>query len=62
MKSRLAKKLACTPINRLAPYWIDKFICADRCDARIKTANAKWWKRKQRKQCSNENIDNNENN
>ena len=46
MKARLAKKLACTPINRLDPYWIDKFICSDRYDARIKTANAKWWKRK----------------
>lgn len=61
MKARLAKKLACTPINKLAPYWIDKFICADRCDARIKTANAKWWKRKQRKQCGNEKIENDEN-
>ena len=35
MKARLAKKLACTPINRLSPYWIDKFVCADRRDARF---------------------------
>ena len=46
MKARLAKKLARTPIDRLAPYWINKFVCTDRCDERIKTANAKWWKRK----------------
>ena len=60
MKTRLAKKLACTPINRLALYWIEKFICANRCDARIKKENEKWWKRTQEKQCSNENIENNE--
>lgn len=48
MKSRLAKKLAGTPINRLAPYWIDKLVCADRRDARFKKAFAKWNKREQR--------------
>ena len=61
MKARLAKKLACTPINRLAPYWIDKFICAERRDARLEKAIAKWNKREQRKQCSNENLENSEN-
>lgn len=48
MKARLAKKLAGTPINRLAPYWIDKFVCADRRDARLEKAIAKWRKREQR--------------
>ena len=62
MKARLAKKLACTPINRLSPYWIEKFVCADRRDARFEKAFAKWRKRKQIKQCSNENIEHNENN
>ena len=36
MKARLAKKLANTPVDRLAPYWINKFVCTDGCDARIK--------------------------
>lgn len=26
MKARLAKKIACTPIDKLSPYWIKKFL------------------------------------
>ena len=48
MKARLAKKLAQTPIDRLASYWINKFVCKDGRDARIAKAIAKWNKRKQR--------------
>ena len=48
MKARLAKKLAHTPIDRLAPYWFNNIRYADRCDARIEKAIAKWNKRKQR--------------
>ena len=48
MKARLAKKLAHTPIDRLAPYWINNIRNADRCDARFKKAFAKWNKREQR--------------
>lgn len=47
MKARLAKKLALTPIDRLAPYWIEKFLFADRRDARFEEAFAMWRKRKQ---------------
>ena len=49
MKARLAKKLACTPINRLSPYWIEKFVCADRRDARFEKALARWRRIKQTK-------------
>ncbi|MDY4498689.1 MAG: hypothetical protein SPE04_03845 [Prevotella sp.] len=49
MKARLAKKLARTPIDQLAPYWINKFVCTDGRDARLKKAFAKWNKREQRK-------------
>ena len=49
MKARLAKKLARTPIDRLAPYWINNIRNADRCDARLEKAIAKWNKREQRK-------------
>ena len=35
MKARLAKKLAHTPFDRLAPYWINKFVCKDGRDARF---------------------------
>ena len=38
MKARLAKKLASTPIDRLAPYWINKFVCTDGRDARFEKA------------------------
>ena len=49
MKARLAKKLANTPVDRLAPYWINKFVSTDGRDARFKKALAKWRKRKQRR-------------
>ena len=47
MKARLAKKLAHTPIDRLAPHWINKFIFKDGRDARFEKAFAKWNKREQ---------------
>ena len=62
MKARLAKKLAYTPIDRLAPYWINNFVYSDRCDARLEKAIAKWNKRNNDKQVINENIENYENN
>ena len=46
MKARLAKKLASTYIDRLAPYWFTNIRYADRCDARIEKAIAMWNKRK----------------
>ena len=49
MKARLAKKLARTPIDRLAPYWINKYVCTDGRDTRFEKAFAKWSKREQRK-------------
>ena len=49
MKARLAKKLAHTPIDRLAPYWVNKYACTDGRDARFEKAFAKWRRRKQRK-------------
>ena len=49
MKARLAKKLARTPIDRLAPRWVNNFFHPDRHDARFEKALAKWRKRKQRK-------------
>ena len=49
MKARLAKKLAHTPFDRLAPYWINKFVCKDGRDARFEKALAMWNKREQRK-------------
>ena len=49
MKARLAKKLANTPIDRLASSWINKFVFAERRDARLEKAIAKWGKRKQRR-------------
>ena len=56
MKARLAKKLSHTPFDRLAPYWIDKFVFTDGRDARFKKAFAKWSKRNNDKQVINENI------
>ena len=49
MKARLAKKLAHTTFNRLAPFWTNNFFYSDRHDARIKKAFVKWRKREQRK-------------
>ena len=48
MKARLAKKLAQTSIDRLAPYWFNNVRYADRCDARLEKAIAMWNKIKQR--------------
>ncbi len=48
MKARLAKKLARTPIDRLAPRWTNNFFHSDRHDARFEKALAKWNKREQR--------------
>lgn len=36
MKTRLASKIAGTPINRLSDYWFDK--CKEGVDERINTA------------------------
>ena len=58
MKARLAKKLAHTPIDRLAPYWRNNFVFADRHDARFEKAFAKLRKRNNDKQVINENIEN----
>lgn len=56
MKARLAKKLANTPFNRLAPRWINNFFYSDRHDARFEKAFAKWMKINNDKQVINENI------
>ena len=49
MKARLAKKLAHTPFDRLAPYWIEKFVFADRRDERFEKALAMCKNNQQRK-------------
>ena len=46
MKARLAKKIAHTPINRLAPRWLDRFIVGDE---RIYEAFSKWNKKSRKK-------------
>ena len=56
MKARLAKKLANTPIDRLAPYCVNKYVFTDGRDARFEKAFAKWRKRNNDKQVINENI------
>ena len=56
MKARLAKKLAHTPFDRLAPYWVNKYVCTYGRDARFKKAFAKWRKINNDKQVINENI------
>lgn len=43
MKARLAKKIAHTPINRLSPRWLDRFIGDDE---RIYEAIRKWSKKR----------------
>lgn len=42
MKARLAKKLVCTPIDRLAPKWLMRLY---RGDARLAKALSKWEKK-----------------
>ena len=46
MKARLAKKIAHTPINRLSPRWLDRFI---RSEERINEAIKKWSKKRWKK-------------
>lgn len=42
MKARLAKKIAHTPINRLSPRWLDRFLGGYK---RINEAIRKWEKK-----------------
>ena len=35
MKIRLAKKIWNGTINKMSPYWLDKFVKADKLDSRI---------------------------
>ena len=42
MKARLAKKIDHTPINRLSPRWLDRFLGGDK---RINEAIRKWKKK-----------------
>lgn len=44
MKSRLAKKIAHTPLDRLAPSWCKRFV---RDDVRIEKSLSMWHKRKE---------------
>ena len=46
MKARLAKKIAHTPINRLSPLWLDRFLGGDE---RIYEAVMKWRKKSGKK-------------
>ena len=46
MKARLAKKIAHTPINRLSPRWLDRFLGGDK---RINEAIKKWSKKNWKK-------------
>ena len=46
MKARLAKKIAHTPINRLSPRWLDRFIGDDE---RVYEAVRKWSKKSGKK-------------
>lgn len=45
MKARLAKKIAHTPVYRLSPYWLDRFLGNDE---RVYEAIRKWGKKKER--------------
>ena len=46
MKARLAKKIAHTPINRLSPRWLDRFLGGDE---RVYEAIRKWRKKSGKK-------------
>ena len=46
MKARLAKKIAHTPVDRLSPRWLDRFIGDDE---RINEAIRKWNKKSGKK-------------
>lgn len=45
MKARLAKKIAHTPVYRLSPYWLDRFLGNDE---RVYEAIRKWSKKKKK--------------
>ena len=45
MKARLTKKIAHTPVVRLSPSWLDRFL---RNDARTYEAVRRWMKKEQR--------------
>lgn len=47
MKARLAKKIAHTPVGRLSPRWLDRFLGGDE---RIYEAVRKWRKKKEREE------------
>ena len=49
MKARLAKKIAHTPVGRLSPRWLDRFLGGDK---RINETIRKWKKRAVRKRLS----------
>ena len=46
MKARLAKKIAHTPVDRLSPRWLDRFLGGDE---RINEAIKKWSKKSGKK-------------
>ena len=46
MKARLAKKIAHTPVDRLSPRWLDRFLGGDE---RINEAIKKWSKKRWKK-------------
>lgn len=45
MKARLAKKLARTPVDRLSPRWLDRFLGSDE---RVYEAIRKWSKKSEK--------------
>ena len=46
MKARLAKKIAHTPVDRLSPRWLDRFLGGDeRINEAIKKWSKKSWKK-----------------
>ena len=45
MKARLAKKIAHTPVERLSPRWLDRFLGSDE---RVYEAVRKWRKKKKK--------------
>lgn len=46
MKARLAKKIAHTPVDRLSPRWLDRYLGGDE---RINEAIKKWSKKRWKK-------------
>lgn len=41
MKIRIAKKIWNGAINKTSPYWLDKFVKADKLDSRITQSSRK---------------------